>query len=52
VNVTLGLPIVRTSPDHGTAFEIAGSGKADHRSMIAAIKMATEMADARATEAL
>lgn len=48
VNVTLGLPIVRTSPDHGTAFEIAGQGKADHRSMIAAIKMAAEMADARA----
>ena len=48
VNVTLGLPIVRTSPDHGTAFEIAGQGKADHRSMIAAIQMAAEMADARA----
>jgi 4-hydroxythreonine-4-phosphate dehydrogenase len=48
VNVTLGLPIVRTSPDHGTAFEIAGRGKADHRSMIAAIKMAAAMADARA----
>lgn len=48
VNVTLGLPIVRTSPDHGTAFEIAGSGKADPRSMIAAVKMAAAMADARA----
>jgi len=48
VNVTLGLPIVRTSPDHGTAFEIAGSGKADPRSMIAAIRMAAQMADARA----
>ncbi|GAA0543079.1 4-hydroxythreonine-4-phosphate dehydrogenase [Rhizomicrobium palustre] len=47
VNVTLGLPIVRTSPDHGTAFEIAGQGKADHRSMLAAIAMAGEMADAR-----
>jgi len=47
VNVTLGLPIVRTSPDHGTAFDIAGSGKADARSMIAAIRMAAEMADAR-----
>jgi 4-hydroxythreonine-4-phosphate dehydrogenase len=47
VNVTLGLPIVRTSPDHGTAFEIAGTGKADPRSMIAAIKMAATMADAR-----
>jgi 4-hydroxythreonine-4-phosphate dehydrogenase len=48
VNVTLGLPIVRTSPDHGTAFEIAGSGKADPRSMIAAVRMAAAMADARA----
>jgi 4-hydroxythreonine-4-phosphate dehydrogenase len=48
VNVTLGLPIVRTSPDHGTAFDIAGTGKADARSMIAAVKMAADMADARA----
>jgi len=40
VNMTLGLPIVRTSPDHGTAFDIAGQGIADPRSMIAAIKMA------------
>ena len=48
VNVTLGLPIVRTSPDHGTAFDIAGTGKADVRSMIAAIRMAAAMADARA----
>jgi 4-hydroxythreonine-4-phosphate dehydrogenase len=47
VNVTLGLPIVRTSPDHGTAFDIAGTGKADPRSMIAAIRMAAEIADAR-----
>ena len=47
VNVTLGLPIVRTSPDHGTAFDIAGQGKADPRSMIAAIRLAVEMADAR-----
>ena len=47
VNVTLGLPIVRTSPDHGTAFDIAGQGKADHRSMIAAIRMAADIADAR-----
>src|SRR5579872_3108332 len=47
VNVTLGLPIVRTSPDHGTALNIAGTGKADPRSMIAAIKMAADMADAR-----
>jgi 4-hydroxythreonine-4-phosphate dehydrogenase len=48
VNVTLGLPIVRTSPDHGTAFDIAGTGKANVRSMIAAIRMAAVMADARA----
>jgi 4-hydroxythreonine-4-phosphate dehydrogenase len=47
VNVTLGLPIVRTSPDHGTAFDIAGTGKADARSMIAAIGMAARIADAR-----
>jgi len=44
VNVTLGLPYVRTSPDHGTAFDIAGSGKADARSMCAAIRFAVEAA--------
>jgi 4-hydroxythreonine-4-phosphate dehydrogenase len=43
VNVTIGLPIVRTSPDHGTAFDIAGQGKADSRSMQAAIRLAAEM---------
>jgi 4-hydroxythreonine-4-phosphate dehydrogenase len=48
VNVTLGLPIVRTSPDHGTALDIAGKGTADPRSMIAAIRMAARMADMRA----
>jgi 4-hydroxythreonine-4-phosphate dehydrogenase len=48
VNVTLGLPFIRTSPDHGTAFDIAGQGKADPSSMIAAIRMAAQMADARA----
>jgi 4-hydroxythreonine-4-phosphate dehydrogenase len=47
VNATLGLPIVRTSPDHGTAFEIAGQGKADPRSMLAAIAFAARMADTR-----
>ncbi|MGZ6023274.1 MAG: 4-hydroxythreonine-4-phosphate dehydrogenase PdxA, partial [Rhizomicrobium sp.] len=47
VNVTLGLPIIRTSPDHGTAFDIAGTGKADARSIIAAIRMAAQMADAQ-----
>jgi 4-hydroxythreonine-4-phosphate dehydrogenase len=40
VNVTLGLPLVRTSPDHGTAFDIAGSGNADPASLIEAIRMA------------
>lgn len=43
VNVTLGLPIVRTSPDHGTAFDIAGEGKANPDSMIEAIKLARKM---------
>jgi 4-hydroxythreonine-4-phosphate dehydrogenase len=47
VNVTLGLPIVRTSPDHGTAFDIAGKGVADPRSMIAAVRLAAQIADAR-----
>jgi 4-hydroxythreonine-4-phosphate dehydrogenase len=47
VNLTLGLPIVRTSPDHGTALDIAGQGKADSRSMIAAIRLAAQIADAR-----
>jgi 4-hydroxythreonine-4-phosphate dehydrogenase len=47
VNVTLGLPIVRTSPDHGTALDIAGTSKADARSMIAAVRLAADMADAR-----
>ena len=44
VNVTLGLPIVRTSVDHGTALDLAWQGKADHRSMLAAIRLAIEMA--------
>ncbi|RST32183.1 4-hydroxythreonine-4-phosphate dehydrogenase PdxA [Sphingomonas ginkgonis] len=48
VNVTLGLPIVRTSPDHGTAFDIAGEDRADPRAMAAAIRMASSMALARA----
>jgi 4-hydroxythreonine-4-phosphate dehydrogenase len=43
VNVTLGLPIVRTSVDHGTAYDIAGKGLADPSSLKAAIKMAAEM---------
>jgi 4-hydroxythreonine-4-phosphate dehydrogenase len=43
VNVTLGLPIVRTSPDHGTAFDIAGRGIADPASLQAALSMAHEL---------
>ena len=48
VNVTLGLPFIRTSPDHGTAFDIAGQGRADATSLIAALRMARSMAAARA----
>jgi 4-hydroxythreonine-4-phosphate dehydrogenase len=47
VNVTLGLPFIRTSVDHGTAFDIAGQGKADHSSMVAAIKLAVELFERR-----
>jgi 4-hydroxythreonine-4-phosphate dehydrogenase len=47
VNVTLGLPIIRTSPDHGTAFDIAGQGRADPGAMAAAIRMAADMAQKR-----
>jgi len=47
VNVTLGLDFIRTSPDHGTAFDIAGQGVADATSTIAALRMAREMALAR-----
>ena len=43
VNVTLGLPFVRTSPDHGTAFDIAGSGRADASSLLAALRMARRL---------
>ena len=46
VNVTLGLPIVRTSVDHGTAFDIAGKGAADPESMIAAVLLAAKLAKA------
>ena len=45
VNVTLGLPFVRTSPDHGTAFDIAGTGRADARSLVAALRLARQLAD-------
>jgi 4-hydroxythreonine-4-phosphate dehydrogenase len=46
VNVTLGLPFVRTSPDHGTAFDIAGTGKADPASFVAALRLAARLAAA------
>ncbi|MEK9724012.1 MAG: 4-hydroxythreonine-4-phosphate dehydrogenase PdxA, partial [Rhodospirillaceae bacterium] len=47
VNVTLGLPFVRTSPDHGTALDIAGKGLADETSMVAALRLAAEIARER-----
>ena len=51
VNVTLGLPFIRTSPDHGTAFDIAGKGIARPDSLIAALRLARAMADAKAQRA-
>ena len=51
VNMTLGLPIVRTSPDHGTAFDIAGQNRAEPGATVAAIRMAAEAADRRAESA-
>jgi 4-hydroxythreonine-4-phosphate dehydrogenase len=51
VNVTLGLPIIRTSPDHGTAYDIAGTGKADPTSLIEALNLAALMAQRRARQA-
>jgi 4-hydroxythreonine-4-phosphate dehydrogenase len=51
VNVTLGLPFPRTSPDHGTAFDIAGRGRADVSSMVSAIRLAADMADRRRNRA-
>lgn len=50
VNITLGLPIIRTSPDHGTAFDIAWKGKADPSSMIAAIKAAVKLAENKSAQ--
>jgi len=47
VNITLGLPFVRTSPDHGTAFDIAGKGIADAASMRQALELAVELARQR-----
>ena len=43
INITLGLPILRTSVDHGTALDLAGSGRADPRSLFAAVKLATDI---------
>ena len=51
VNVTLGLPFIRTSPDHGTAFDIAGTGRANPSSLVAALRLARRLADAEATAA-
>lgn len=50
VNVTLGLPIVRTSVDHGTAYDLAGTGKANHRSLVNALEMAARIANNRKRE--
>ena len=47
VNVTMGLPIVRTSVDHGTAYDIAGKGLADHASLAEAVNMAHSIAENR-----
>jgi 4-hydroxythreonine-4-phosphate dehydrogenase len=47
VNVTLGLPFIRTSPDHGTAFDLAGTGRADVRSLAAALQLAIRLATSR-----
>jgi len=48
VNMTLGLPFVRTSPDHGTAFDLVGTGRADPRSFFAAVRMARRILQGRA----
>ena len=47
VNVTLGLPLIRTSPDHGTAFDLAGTGRADGSSLVAAVRLAASLAAQR-----
>jgi 4-hydroxythreonine-4-phosphate dehydrogenase len=48
VNVTLGLPLIRTSPDHGTAMDVAGQGRADASSMAQAIRMARQLVAGKA----
>jgi 4-hydroxythreonine-4-phosphate dehydrogenase len=50
VNVTLGLPFIRTSPDHGTALNIAGKGYANEQSLISALKIASKMVYNRSTK--
>jgi 4-hydroxythreonine-4-phosphate dehydrogenase len=50
VNITIGLPVIRTSVDHGTAFDIAGTGKADERSMLEAMRLAIELAPGNAAK--
>jgi 4-hydroxythreonine-4-phosphate dehydrogenase len=52
VNVTLGLPFVRTSPDHGTAFDIAGTSRADPKSLIAALRLAARLSKAKSPPSL
>ena len=47
VNLTVGLPIIRTSVDHGTAYDIVGTGQADPHSLLEAIKLARQLIDAR-----
>jgi 4-hydroxythreonine-4-phosphate dehydrogenase len=51
VNVTLGLPMVRTSPDHGVAYSLAGTGRASPASMVAALRLAARIAQVRAKAA-
>jgi 4-hydroxythreonine-4-phosphate dehydrogenase len=50
VNWTLGLPFIRTSPDHGTAYDLAGKGRADAGSMLAAIRLAVQLAERRSPD--
>ena len=52
VNITVGLPVIRTSVDHGTAFDIAGRGIADERSLIEALRQAAELAPKRGPAAV
>ena len=49
VNITVGLPVIRTSVDHGTAFDIAGTGRADERSMLEALRQAAGLSQSKAS---